>query len=94
MLLNLEMTDPDGHPLVPIKGRDVFRHKAVWAVYKIHTGHSRAAARSSDFVTLTAAKTVADTLNAGRNSGARYYFKVCRPTLPALLGVEDDSEVA
>src|SRR5690242_6777739 len=73
-----ERTDPEGHPLVPARPRDIFRHKRVWAVYRFQPACRNADARCSEFVTVTMAKGAADQLNRTREDGAVHYFRVYR----------------
>jgi hypothetical protein len=78
-----DITDPEGHPLIPARGYDVFRRKPVWAVYKIQGDHHSVESRSSDFVGLDTAKATADDLNRTR-PGETHYFKVYRLSDPLL----------
>jgi hypothetical protein len=66
--------------LVPARYYDVFRHKPVWAVYKIPDSHS-SVSRTSDFGDLDPAKATADELNR-RRGGEPYYFRVYRLAAP------------
>ena len=72
------MTDPEGLPLVSVQGFNRFRLKPVWAVYSFRKGYSQADMRSSDFLPLVAAQSVADSLNSKRHAGENCYFRVCR----------------
>ena len=92
--LERNVTDTEGRPLIPARyNYDVFRHKPVWAVYKIPSGqgfHETRTARTSDFGDLAQAKATADELNRSRGPG-EYYFKVYRlaDPLPAALPSAD-----
>ena len=81
----IDMTDPEGRPLLPAKSNGPFRQRAVWAVYKIHTSRNFAEARNSDFVNLATAKARADALNRSRMAGEPYYFKPYRLAAPPLV---------
>jgi hypothetical protein len=72
------MTDPEGRPLVPATGFDAFRHKRVWAVYRVQAGRSSAETHSSDFVGIAIAKAYADDLNRNLGIDEAHYFKVYR----------------
>jgi hypothetical protein len=83
-LIVMDMTDPEGHKLIPPRVQDPFRHKPVWAAYKFSKGFQHAEARSSEFSELTAAKATADALNINRGGTGDYYFKVYRMAAPLL----------
>jgi hypothetical protein len=75
-------TDPEGRALVPTRGRDPFRHKEVWAVYKFRGTSGAAESRDSGFLAMAAAKEMADNLNRELQNDHTYYFRVYRLAEP------------